>query len=71
MKFKIGQKVKYSAKVLALGFDRHWRGTVRGFADPFVVLDEPSLGGYTAEEIVRDPSLAYRRIAPAAIQPVE
>lgn len=65
--YHIGQKVKYSAAMLRAGASKRWRGFVIDHDGPFIILDEPSSVQWDENQLERNPSLAYRRIAPAGI----
>ena len=76
--FSVGDKVRLTAKFLRstgqyTGDEARRVWTITGHSGPFVVVDQPLPADmlanlYTTDELSADPSLAFRRFAPANLQ---
>jgi len=71
--FSIGDRVKLTAKALqSMGLRSRHVWTITGFDGPWAITDQPLSAGsralYTDAELASDPTLAFRRIAVAALR---
>ncbi len=75
--FAIGDRIQLTSKFLRntgqyTGSEPASVWTITGFSGSFIITDEPrpNDGMFSAEELVADPTLAFRRIAPGNVQRV-
>lgn len=74
--FAIGDRIQLTSKFLRCtgqytGREPASVWTVTGFSGSWLITDEPTdTSMYTADELASDPTLAFRRIAPANVQRV-